>query len=253
VFKAGIAVSRNNDQIGLTIVGDVGDYFKGSPYADKHCFQKLGFDCVFCQCMQLFFRGPKRKTLAHWNVSQIRRVGRGFSYVQQSDSCSKMLCERHRVIKRFPRDPGEIDWHKDTLEFEAGRGKLDRFILLSWNARDFGPDFAAWLTCFCEGVHGLLLIGCVIERNLISLSVREDVQGACEILGLSNEGQLVAFVAPWHASRALDLMRTHSLGARTQVIGNVGRGSPGLVTMTIWIGARRVLDMLSGEKLPRIC
>jgi hydrogenase expression/formation protein HypE len=63
----------------------------------------------------------------------------------------------------------------------------------------------------------------------------------------------VAFVAPWHASRALDLMRTHSLGARTQVIGNVGRGSPGLVTMTIWIGARRVLDMLSGEKLPRIC
>jgi hydrogenase expression/formation protein HypE len=88
--------------------------------------------------------------------------------------------------------------------------------------------------------------------------VREDVQGACEILGLdplyiANEGRFVAFVASRDASRALDLMHAHSLGACAQIIGTVGRGSPGLVTMTSRIGARRVLDMLSGEQLPRIC
>ena len=85
MFKAGVAVSRNDDQIRLAIVGDVGDYFKGSAYADKHCFQELGFDCIFCQCIQLFFHGPNRKTLAHWNVSQIRRVGRG------SIACSRVI------------------------------------------------------------------------------------------------------------------------------------------------------------------
>jgi hypothetical protein len=100
--------------------------------------------------------------------------------------------------------------------------------------------------------------GVQIDIDESAASVREDVQGACEILGLdplyiAYEGRLVAFIAPRDASRALDLMRTHSLGACAQIIGNVKRGSPGLVTMTSLIGARRVLDMLSGEQLPRIC
>ena len=162
VLKAGVAVSRNDDQIRLTIVRDVGDYFKGSAYADKHCFQELGFDCIFCQCIQLFFHGPNRKTLAHWNVSQIRRVGSWFYCVQQSDLCSKMLCERQRVIKRFPRNPGEIDWHKDTLEFKHRRDGSsnitfpDQFFLPTCNSRDFGRGYVAWSTCFGVCNHGLL-------------------------------------------------------------------------------------------------
>jgi hydrogenase expression/formation protein HypE len=97
-----------------------------------------------------------------------------------------------------------------------------------------------------------------IDIDESAVSVREDVQGACEILGLdplyiANEGRLVAFVAPRDLPRALDLMRTHSLGADTQIIGTVTSCSPGLVTMISRIGARRVLDMLSGEQLPRIC
>ena len=97
-----------------------------------------------------------------------------------------------------------------------------------------------------------------IDIDERAASVREDVQGACEILGLdplytANEGRFVAFVEPRDASRALETMRGHPLGAGAQIIGTVASGSPGLVTMISRIGARRILDMLSGEQLPRIC
>ena len=97
-----------------------------------------------------------------------------------------------------------------------------------------------------------------IDIDERAASVREDVQGACEILGLdplyvANEGRFLDFIAPQDASRALDLMRAHSLGVGAQIIGTVARGLSGLVTMRSRIGARRVLDMLSGEQLPRVC
>jgi len=99
-----------------------------------------------------------------------------------------------------------------------------------------------------------------IDEGLIP--VREDVRGACEILGfdplyVANEGRFVAFVAPHDAARALAVMASHTLGADARVIGEVGDvadgPSPALVVMTSTIGARRVVDMLSGEQLPRIC
>ncbi len=91
-----------------------------------------------------------------------------------------------------------------------------------------------------------------------SIPVREEVQGACEILGLdplyvANEGRFVAFVPPDAAEQALAIMRAHPLGREASLIGRVGEGSPGLVTMTTAIGGSRVVDMLSGEQLPRIC
>jgi hydrogenase expression/formation protein HypE len=99
-----------------------------------------------------------------------------------------------------------------------------------------------------------------IEENAIP--VREDVQGACEILGfdplyVANEGRFVAFIAPSDADRALTILRAHRLGAGACAIGNVAmvndRSHPGLVTMKSKIGAIRIIDMLSGEQLPRIC
>jgi hydrogenase expression/formation protein HypE len=91
-----------------------------------------------------------------------------------------------------------------------------------------------------------------------AIPVREEVQGACEILGLdplyvANEGRFIAFVPPEAAERALTIMRGHLLGAEACVVGKVMRVSPGLVTMTSRIGASRIVDMLSGEQLPRIC
>jgi hydrogenase expression/formation protein HypE len=91
-----------------------------------------------------------------------------------------------------------------------------------------------------------------------AIHAREDVRGACEILGLdplyvANEGRFVSFVAPEDAERAIGLMRSHELGIQASIIGSVQQGDPGLVTMESAIGATRVVDMLSGEQLPRIC
>jgi hydrogenase expression/formation protein HypE len=97
-----------------------------------------------------------------------------------------------------------------------------------------------------------------INMDESAIPVREDVQGACEILGLdplyvANEGRCVAFVAPQDAERALAIMRSPPLGADAGLIGRVTEDHPGLVTMKSKIGASRIVDMLSGEQLPRIC
>jgi hydrogenase expression/formation protein HypE len=95
----------------------------------------------------------------------------------------------------------------------------------------------------------------LVER---AIPVREDVQGACEILGLdplyvANEGRFVAFVAREDADRALAILRARPQGEGACAIGTVTAGPAGLVTMQSRIGVSRVVDMLSGEQLPRIC
>jgi hydrogenase expression/formation protein HypE len=90
------------------------------------------------------------------------------------------------------------------------------------------------------------------------IPVRQDVRGACEILGLdplyvANEGRFVAFVAAQDAEHALSILHSHELGQAAAMIGSVGQETDGLVTMKSSIGANRIVDMLSGEQLPRIC
>lgn len=101
-----------------------------------------------------------------------------------------------------------------------------------------------------------------IQIEQVTIPVREDVKGACEILGfdplyVANEGRFVVFVAPHDADRALSLMRTHPLGVGAARIGEVAFRDkatlPGYVTMKSQIGATRIVDMMSGEQLPRIC
>ncbi|MBI2951751.1 hydrogenase expression/formation protein HypE, partial [bacterium] len=76
-------------------------------------------------------------------------------------------------------------------------------------------------------------------------------------LHVACEGRFVAFVARAYAERALALVRSHPLGADACVIGCAGArhatSSPGMVTMRSQIGSTRILDVLSGEQLPRIC
>jgi len=95
-----------------------------------------------------------------------------------------------------------------------------------------------------------------IDENTIP--VREEVQGACEILGLdplyvANEGRLVAFVPAAEAERALAIMRSHESGMGACRVGQVLAELPGRVTMKSKVGASRIVDLLSGEQLPRIC
>jgi hydrogenase expression/formation protein HypE len=91
-----------------------------------------------------------------------------------------------------------------------------------------------------------------------SIPTLEDVRGACEILGfdpmyVANEGRFVSFVAPKDAEKALSLLHEHPLGDQACRIGTVTDDAAGLVTMKSRIGASRIVDMLSGEQLPRIC
>lgn len=94
-----------------------------------------------------------------------------------------------------------------------------------------------------------------------AVPVREEVRGACEILGLdplyvANEGRFIAFVAPHDAERALAILRSQPVSSEACVIGTVQSaiiGERGLVTLQSQIGVNRILDLLSGEQLPRIC
>jgi hydrogenase expression/formation protein HypE len=95
-----------------------------------------------------------------------------------------------------------------------------------------------------------------IEESAIP--IREDVQGLCEILGLdpvyvANEGRFIAFVRQPDAERALEIMRSHKLGTDASIIGSVEMKPSGAVTMKSKIGTSRIIDMMSGEQLPRIC
>ncbi len=91
-----------------------------------------------------------------------------------------------------------------------------------------------------------------------SLPVRNGVQAAAEILGLdplylANEGKLVAIAPEAAADRLLTIMRQHPYGQEAALIGRVLGDSPGRVFMKTAIGGRRLIDMLTGEQLPRIC
>ena len=90
------------------------------------------------------------------------------------------------------------------------------------------------------------------------IPVEESVRGACEMLGLdplyvANEGRMVIFVPPAQADQALALLRQHAHGASAVAIGRVTAQPQGCVYLTSRIGVPRILDLLSGEQLPRIC
>jgi hydrogenase expression/formation protein HypE len=99
-------------------------------------------------------------------------------------------------------------------------------------------------------------VGIRIREN--ALPMHETVRGACEILGLdplylANEGKLVAVVPGQDADRALAAMRADPAGADAAIIGEVTRDPNGMVVMQTAFGGERIVDMLVGEQLPRIC
>jgi hydrogenase expression/formation protein HypE len=99
-------------------------------------------------------------------------------------------------------------------------------------------------------------VGIQLEERAIP--IREEVSGACEMLGLdplyvANEGKLIAIVAPEAVAAVLDAMRRDPLGKNAQIIGTVLASPAGMVTMRTALGTSRIVDMLAGDQLPRIC
>ena len=100
--------------------------------------------------------------------------------------------------------------------------------------------------------------GVQVSIDEAAVPVADDVRGACEILGfdpfyVANEGRFVAFVPAAQQARALAILQALSLCRDARAIGAVTEGASGIVTARTSIGGQRVLDMLSGEQLPRIC
>jgi hydrogenase expression/formation protein HypE len=91
-----------------------------------------------------------------------------------------------------------------------------------------------------------------------ALPFRREVRAACEMLGLdplyvANEGKLIAIVPPGDADGLLATMRNHPLGANAAIIGEIVAEHSGMVVMKSLVGGERVVTMLAGEQLPRIC
>ncbi len=98
--------------------------------------------------------------------------------------------------------------------------------------------------------------GVVIEEE--SIAVGPGVQGVCEILGLdplyvANEGNFLAFVSAGEGKRAVEALRRHPCGREAAVIGRAVAENGGVVVMRTRIGGERIVDVMSGEQLPRIC
>jgi len=97
-----------------------------------------------------------------------------------------------------------------------------------------------------------------IQLEESAIPIREEVRGACEMLGLdplyvANEGKLIAIVAPEAADAVLGAMRSHPLGKKSEIIGTVFASESPIVTIRTALGTSRCVDMLAGDQLPRIC
>jgi hydrogenase expression/formation protein HypE len=99
-------------------------------------------------------------------------------------------------------------------------------------------------------------VGMILEENM--LPVRPEVLAVCELLGfdplyLANEGKTVIIVEKEYSGKVLTIMRQHELAAAARIIGTVTAQPAGQVALRTTVGGLRLLDMLSGEQLPRIC
>jgi len=99
-------------------------------------------------------------------------------------------------------------------------------------------------------------VGIVLEDGV--LPIPGEVNAACEMLGLdplyvANEGIFVAFCPPARAMEALGILQAHPLGEQAAVVGRVVQDHPGFVVLQTAVGAQRVVDLLPGDQLPRIC
>ncbi|KPK90238.1 hydrogenase expression/formation protein HypE [bacterium SM23_31] len=99
-------------------------------------------------------------------------------------------------------------------------------------------------------------VGIMIEEEKIP--VRKEVTSVCDLLGfdplyVANEGKFIAVLPACHAPEALEIIKTHEYGKNAEIIGEVTEEHKKKVILNTEIGGKRIIDMLTGEQLPRIC
>jgi hydrogenase expression/formation protein HypE len=138
----------------------------------------------------------------------------------------------------------------------ALHGLIDALLVAAPGTRFIRDATRGGLATVLNEIAEASQIGVLIHEDRTPL--REEVKGFCEILGLdplylANEGKLVCAVPPAEADAALAAMRGHEFGRDSAIIGHATDDRPGRVVMQTVLGGRRIVDMLVGEQLPRIC
>jgi len=153
---------------------------------------------------------------------------------------------------------------REGLEFESGiesdsaalHSLVSEMLALAPNIRCMRDPTRGGLSSALNEIAAQSGVG--IELIEAEIPVRDEVRGACEMLGLdplyvANEGKLIAIVPPHGADALLAVMRQHVLGRNAHIVGTVSDKEQGLVTMRTSLGTTRIVDMLAGDQLPRIC
>ena len=153
---------------------------------------------------------------------------------------------------------------REGLEFESEmasdtaplNGLVETILAASKDVHVLRDPTRGGITSALTEIAQAAKVGILLNEDAIPIS--EEVKGACEILGLdplyvANEGKLLAIVAASDTDSVLAAIQSHPLGREAAIIGQVTDDHPGFVMMKTRVGGKRVVDMLSGEQLPRIC
>jgi hydrogenase expression/formation protein HypE len=153
---------------------------------------------------------------------------------------------------------GELDLDAELVSDTAPVHELVRGLLDA-----VGPDVRAMRDATRGGVATILnevatAAGVAVVVDEDSVPVRPEVRGACEILGIDPlyvacEGRIVTIVDPGAADTAVAALQAHPLGASATAVGRIVEDPPGLVMLKTGFGGTRIIDLLVGDPLPRIC
>ena len=152
---------------------------------------------------------------------------------------------------------GELDIESDIVSDTAPLASLvERLLDATGGVRGLRDATRGGVATICNEAARAAGVAVVLDEDAIP--VRPDVRGACELLGIDPlyvacEGRLVAIVDRAAANAAVEALRSHPLGEGAAVIGRVGDDPPGLVLLKTSFGGTRIVDLLVGDPLPRIC
>ena len=152
---------------------------------------------------------------------------------------------------------GELDIESSVTSDTAPlNGLVERLLDAAPGVRGLRDATRGGVATICNEVARAAGVAVILDEEAVP--VRPDVRGACELLGIDPlyvacEGRLVAIVDGDEVEAAMSALRSHPLGEGAAVIGRVGDDPPGLVLLKTSFGGTRIVDLLVGDPLPRIC